>query len=83
VSESRRKDPQKKADAPVARPEKAAGRVVHDSRGNAVWNWAIDTDVATSTGLLRALTPSGSLSLEGEAAAPAAGWGGDPYNRSR
>jgi hypothetical protein len=56
---------------------------VHDSRGNAVWNWAIDTDVATSTGLLRALAPaSGQLSLEGEPA-PAIDWEGDPYNRSR
>ena len=82
MSESRRNE-QKKADA-ATRPEKAAGRVVHDSRGNAVWNWAIDTDVATNTGLLRALAPAGSLSLEGEAAAaPAGGWSGDPYNRSR
>jgi hypothetical protein len=81
VSESRRKE-QKKGDTPAARPKPVAGRVVHDSRGNAVWNWAIDTDVTTSTGLLRALTPSGQLSLEGEAA-PATGWQGDPYNRSR
>jgi hypothetical protein len=82
VSESRRKE-EKKADAPIVRLEPAAGRVVHDSRGNAVWNWAIDTDVATSTGLLRALTPAGSLSLEGEAVPAAVGWSGDPYNRSR
>src|SRR5262245_9504786 len=82
VSESRRKE-QKQADPPAARSEPAAGRVVHDSRGNAVWNWAIDTDVTTSTGLLRALTPAGSLSLEGEAAPAAGGWSGDPYNRTR
>lgn len=83
MSESRRND-HKKASAPSARSKTAtAGRVVHDSRGNAVWNWAIDTDVTTSTGLLRALAPaSGQLSLEGEPA-PAAGWEGDPYNRSR
>lgn len=81
VSESRRND-QQKADAPAGRPQPVAGRIVHDSRGNAVWNWAIDTDVHTSTGLLRALTPTGSLSLEGETA-PASGWAGDPYNRSR
>jgi hypothetical protein len=82
VSESRRKE--MKADAPpAARPQPVAGRVVHDSRGNAVWNWAIDTDVTTSTGLMRALTPSGQLSLEGEATPAATGWQGDPYNRSR
>jgi hypothetical protein len=82
VSESRRKE-QKTPDALAARPESVAGRVVHDSRGNAVWNWAIDTDVATPTGLLRALTPTGSLSLEGETAPAAPGWSGDPYNRNR
>jgi hypothetical protein len=82
VSESRRTK-QQNADSP-ARPEPAAGRVTHDSRGNAVWNWAIDTDVATSTGLLRALTPtSGGLSLEGEAAPAVTIWAGDPYNRAR
>jgi hypothetical protein len=56
--------------------------VVHDNRGNAIWNWAIDTDVTTPTGLLRALSPSGELSLEGESD-PSLGWQGDPYNRSR
>jgi hypothetical protein len=81
VSESRRNEP-KQADAPAARPQPVAGRIVHDSRGNAVWNWAIDTDVNTSTGVLRTLTPSDSISLEGEPA-PAIGWAGDPYNRSR
>src|SRR5689334_11808488 len=81
VSESRRT---KLKVVSMTRPPPAApGRVVHDSRGNAVWSWAIDTDVTTNTGLLRALSPSsGELSLEGEAA-PAAGWQGDPYNRSR
>jgi len=82
VSESRRNEP-KKANAPAGRTQPAAGRVVHDSRGNAVWNWAIDTDVTTSTGLLRALTPAGQLSLEGEPAPAVGGWAGDPYNRSR
>ena len=82
MSESRRND-HKKASAPSVRSKTTAGRVVHDSRGNAVWNWAIDTDVTTSTGLLRALAPaSGQLSLEGEPA-PAVDWEGDPYNRSR
>jgi len=83
VSESRRTE-KKTADPPSsgAKP-KSAGRVVHDSRGNAVWDWAIDTDVTSSSGLLRALTsPEQQLALEGESS-PAAGWAGDPYNRSR
>lgn len=84
VSESRRNE-KKQAEAPASRPEPVtAGRVVHDSRGNAIWNWAIDTDVTTSTGLLRALAPPGQFSLEGEqTAASASSWAGDPYNRSR
>ncbi len=57
-----------------------AGKVVHDSRGNAVWDWAIDTDVTSSSGLLRALTP-GQLALESDFDARV-GWTGDPYNRS-
>ena len=57
-----------------------AGKVTHDSRGNAVWDWAIDTDVTTSSGLLRALTP-GQLALESDLNA-VIDWAGDPYNRS-
>src|SRR5262249_30743785 len=87
VSESRRNEP-KKVESPASAPQSAqAGRVTHDSRGNAVWNWAIDTDVTTSTGLLRALAPAtGPLSLEGESSSgssPVKSWAGDPYNRSR
>jgi hypothetical protein len=85
VSESRRNE-KKNADISSA-PPAIAGRVTHDSRGNAVWNWAIDTDVATSTGLLRALAPADApLSLEDELAAgpgPTTSWAGDPYNRPR
>jgi hypothetical protein len=83
VSESRRNE-QKKSDSHAVKAESAAvGRVVHDSRGNAVWDWAIDTDVTTSTGLLRALAPAGQLALEGEGVPSGTGWAGDPYNRSR
>ncbi len=55
--------------------------MVHDSRGNAVWDWAIDTDVTTSTGLVRALAPPGQLTLEPDRDV-AVGWTEDPYNRS-
>ena len=55
--------------------------MIHDSRGNAVWDWAIDTDVTSSSGLLRALTP-GQLALESDLET-LVGWAGDPYNRPR
>lgn len=64
-----------------------AGKVKHDSRGNAVWDWAIDTGVLarkTAAELLGSLDKPGLLMLEEDA--PANGedeWSGDPYNRSR
>jgi hypothetical protein len=60
------------------------GRVKHDSRGNAVWDWGVATGVFArfkSTDLLNMLE-NPSLALEGECAVSAAdGWAGDPYNR--
>ena len=65
-----------------------AGRVRHDDRGTAVWDWALDTgDFAalSSTGLIRRLdvgdlkmqeTPGLSLAVAGRDE----GGGGDPYN---
>jgi hypothetical protein len=63
--------------------EKASrsGKVVHDTRGNAVWDWAIETTVLrkrTSQELLLSLEEP-ELSLEGDAELPR---GFDPYNRS-
>ena len=59
------------------------GRVVHDPKGNAVWDWAIATGVlnkASIDDLLNTLTGATYLSFaEGQ---PAEGeWAGDPYNR--
>ena len=60
------------------------GRVVHDSRGNAVWQWGVATGVFAriqSNELLNMLEDP-TLALEGEAAEATAGeWAGDPYNR--
>jgi hypothetical protein len=82
VSESRRMHRDKEVGGSIPNKDSAqAGKVIHDSRGNAVWDWAIDTDVTTPTGLVRALAPPGQLALESEADA-VVGWGGDPYNRS-
>jgi hypothetical protein len=63
-------------------PKTPAGRVVHDSRGNAVWDWAVATDVLarkTVAELITTLDDATELSLEGKAAADS--WTGDPYNR--
>lgn len=60
------------------------GRVKHDSRGNAVWDWGVATGVFArikSADLLNMLE-NPTLALEGECAVSAVGdWAGDPYNR--
>jgi len=59
------------------------GRVKHDSRGNAVWDWGVATGVFArikSTELLSMLE-NPTLALEGECAVAAGDWAGDPYNR--
>jgi len=61
------------------------GKVIHDKRGNAIWDWALDTGVLARKSvaeLLTSLDQPGTLSLEGETAAVAGEWAGDPYNRS-
>ncbi len=65
-------------------PEAAAsGRVVHDARGTAIWDWDVATAIlekTTTDELLRSLAEPGMLSLEGDLE-PANDWSGDPYNR--
>lgn len=60
----------------------AGGRVIHDMRGNAKWDWAVSTGVlATKTvaELMNTLdVPTLSVETEGELT----GERGDPYNRS-
>jgi hypothetical protein len=69
-----------------AGPQKdAPGKIVHDSRGNARWDWAIDTGVLarkTASELLQSLDEPGRLALEAEGNGTPE-WSGDPYNRSR
>ena len=58
------------------------GKIVHDARGRAVWDWAIETGVLakrTANELLGTLQ-QGASSLECEPD-PAQSWSGDPYNR--
>jgi hypothetical protein len=69
-----------------ARPQWPAvgGKVTHDSRGNAVWDWAIDTGVLagkTAAELLCCLERPGMLALEDDVDPAANEWAGDPYNR--
>jgi hypothetical protein len=62
---------------PLARA--TGGRVTHDVRGNARWDWAVSTGVlATKTvaELMNTLDVP-SLAVEAELAGPT----GDPYNR--
>jgi hypothetical protein len=70
--------------ASVGTGRDAGGRVKHDSRGNAVWDWGVATGVFArfkSADLLNMLE-NPTLALEGECAVSAAGdWAGDPYNR--
>lgn len=63
--------------------EKArGGKIVHDLRGNAIWDWAVATGVlagAKSAELLRMLDdPTLAIDGGGELAGD---WAGDPYNR--
>jgi hypothetical protein len=58
------------------------GRVQHDMRGNAVWNWDVATGViaeAKADELLRMLD-NPALQIASEADSQA-NWAGDPYNR--
>jgi hypothetical protein len=81
--------------APPPKPgqrEHRAGRVVHDERGNAVWNWVKETGrfcIDSTSALLRKLD-FGELKVEGEKeeglrledpAGRDAGGGYDPYNQ--
>jgi hypothetical protein len=63
-------------------PAQAPGKVIHDPRGNAIWDWALETTEfakATMTGLIRRLECP-PLTLELDTMQPG-GWSGDPYNR--
>jgi len=65
--------------------KRLSGKVVHDSRGTAVWDWDVATGVLaqkTVAELITTLDAPGVLGLETDAS-PARDWAGDPYNRSR
>jgi hypothetical protein len=73
------------SDTQINRTPRDRGRITHDPRGTAVWDWAIATGVlakATTEQLLSALGDASTLSLE-PSREPCNGWSGDPYNRSK
>ena len=84
----------KESAAPAPKPgerEHNAGRIVHDDRGNAVWNWVKETGrfcIDSTSALLKKLD-FGDLKVEGEKdeglrlenPGRDAGGGYDPYNQ--
>jgi len=72
----------------MSRTIESSGRVRHDERGAAVWDWAVDSGVLealTASAVMRRLnvaelkvqeSPGLALSIAGRDA----GGGGDPYN---
>lgn len=63
--------------------KRLSGKVIHDSRGTAVWNWDVATGVLaqkTVAELITTLDAPGALGLQVDATA-SRDWAGDPYNR--
>ena len=61
-----------------------SGKVTHDSRGNAIWDWDIATGVLARKSvaeLLTSLEAPEVLSLDTEPD-QSRDWSGDPYNRA-
>ena len=76
--------------AEPASPQTPSGRVGHDSRGNAVWNWAAEAGALAleSTSRLLKKLEVPELAVEDkprglELEEPQPGGGYDPYNRVR
>ena len=69
--------------ANVGSKRNGGGRVKHDSRGNAVWDWGVATGVFAriESADLLSMLENPTLALEGECTVSAADWAGDPYNR--
>lgn len=58
-------------------------KVIHDSRGNAAWDWGLATGVFAriKSAELLSMLENPTLALEGDCALSAGDWAGDPYNR--
>jgi hypothetical protein len=63
-------------------PTRLNGKIIHDPRGTAVWDWDVATDVLagkTVQELLQSLDATRELKLLDVESDPV--WAGDPYNR--
>jgi hypothetical protein len=84
MSKSRRPDLRLAVARSASREIKpATGKVTHDDRGNAIWDWAIETGVLARTSrgeLANKLADPARLTLEHDEL-PVSTWDGDPYNR--
>jgi hypothetical protein len=59
-----------------------AGRIRHDVRGTAIWNWAVATGVLAGSKVSELLQMLDNPDLQITADGNLADWAGDPYNRS-
>jgi hypothetical protein len=59
------------------------GKVIHDARGTAVWQWGVATGVfaAIKSAELLNMLDNPTLALEGDCQITTDEWAGDPYNR--
>lgn len=58
------------------------GRVIHDLRGNAKWDWAVSTGVLATKSVAELMHTLGVPTLSIESDSAAAGEWRDPYNSS-
>ena len=82
MSKTRRPHLKLAAARPASR-DLTPGKVVHDERGNAIFDWAIETGVLARTSrgdLANKLADPARLTLEMDEST-AQEWAGDPYNR--
>jgi hypothetical protein len=67
-----------------ASSQAGGGKVIHDARGTAVWQWGVATGVfaVIKSNELLSMLDDPSLALEGDLQMGGGGeWAGDPYNR--
>ena len=71
------------AEASPSSSRAGGGKVIHDARGNAVWQWGVATGVfaAIKSADLLNMLENPTLALEGDCQVGADEWAGDPYNR--